>query len=145
MLKNLVIFHVSYTKYLASFPDLPRFYLPFAFTIISGSGVLIFIDLPIPCIIVNANRTSKWGRTGTEATKYCHFIISLCSCFISELGMSEESVHILEEALETTIRLYGKDSEEEADVLITLGVTYFRMNHLQKSRFASLSLQGMPE
>ena len=30
--------------------------------------VLIFVDLPIPCIIVNANGKSKWGRPGTEAT-----------------------------------------------------------------------------
>ena len=32
------------------------------------TGVLIFIDLPIQCIIVNANKRSKRGRPGTEAT-----------------------------------------------------------------------------
>ena len=31
------------------------------------TGVLIFIDLPIPCIIVNANGRSKQGRPGTKA------------------------------------------------------------------------------
>ena len=43
---------------LASFPGLPRFYLPFAFTIIHRSG--------IPKI-VNANKRSKRGRPGTES------------------------------------------------------------------------------
>ena len=59
-------------KYVASFPGLPCFYLLFAFTVIHGSGrpVKIFVDLPIPCIIVNANRRSKRGRPGTEANKY---------------------------------------------------------------------------
>ena len=36
----------------ASFPDLPRFYLPFAFTITS---------LQLPCIIVNANESGELG------------------------------------------------------------------------------------
>ena len=62
---------------LASFPGLPRFYLPFAFTIIHGSGrpVLIFVGLPISCIIVNANGSSKRERPGTEA----RIIVVLCS------------------------------------------------------------------
>ena len=61
---------------LASFPGLPRFYLPFAFTIIHGSRrpVLIFVGLPISCIIVNANGSSKRGRPGTEA----RIIVVLC-------------------------------------------------------------------
>ena len=45
------------------FAGLPRVYLPFAFTIIqeSGTPVLIYVDLPIPCIIVNANGRDQNG------------------------------------------------------------------------------------
>ena len=54
----------------ASFPGLPRFYLPFVFIILHESGrpVLIFVDLLIPCVIVNAKGRSKRGRPGTEAS-----------------------------------------------------------------------------
>ena len=63
-LPNLVHYcnRVAPSCTLASFPGLHRFYLPFAFTIIHGS------DLPIPCIVVNANGTSKQGRPGTEVS-----------------------------------------------------------------------------
>ena len=40
---------------IASFPDLPHFYLPFAFTIIHGSRRPAKNGLSLPCIIVNAN------------------------------------------------------------------------------------------
>ena len=43
-------------------PRLPLFLTPFTFTILHGVE-----DLPIPCIIVNANGRSKRGRPGTEA------------------------------------------------------------------------------
>ena len=61
---------IKMASYIASFPGLSRFYLPFAFTIIHRSE--IFVNLPIPCIIVNANGRSKRGRPGTEATSYTH-------------------------------------------------------------------------
>ena len=48
--------------YLALFPGLSCFYLSFAFTIIHTSGGPFLVDLPIPCIIVNAKGRSKTGE-----------------------------------------------------------------------------------
>ena len=53
-------------SFIALVPGLPRFDLLFAFTIIHG----IRRSMKIPCIIVNANRRSKWGRPGTEANSF---------------------------------------------------------------------------
>ena len=65
--------------HIASFPGLPRFYFPFAFTIIHGSRRPVFwffINLPILCITVNAKARSKWGRPGTEANLHIHLIVT---------------------------------------------------------------------
>ena len=35
---------------------------------VPNRNLLIFVGLPIPCIIVNANGRSKRGRPGTEAS-----------------------------------------------------------------------------
>ena len=53
----------------ASVPGLPRFDLPFAFTIIHGIGrsTKIVTGLPLSCIIVERRRKVKMGETWNEA------------------------------------------------------------------------------
>ena len=47
------------------------------------TDVLIFVDLPIPCIIVNANGRSKRGRPGTEAKKALYAIYQVVPAVLS--------------------------------------------------------------
>ena len=65
--------------------------------------VLIFVDLPILCISVNANRRSKWGRPGNEAKQLQDFNTStsprIQACdtrpFPRErVGSGHETIHI---------------------------------------------------
>ena len=53
---------------IASFPGLPHFFLPFAFTVIHGSGI------PLLYSIVNTNRSQKQGGLGTR-------LVTLYPCF----------------------------------------------------------------
>ena len=47
------------------------------------TGVLIFVDLPILCIIVNANGRSKQGRPGTEAKNALYAIYQVVPAVLS--------------------------------------------------------------
>ena len=51
--------------------------------------------------------------------------------------MLKKSEHMLKEALGTLTKLYGEEGVEVAKVLNGLGVTYFKLNQLQKSRYAN--------
>ena len=51
--------------------------------------------------------------------------------------MLKESEDMLKEALGTFTKLYGEESVEVAEVLNHLGVTYYRLSRLQKSRYAN--------
>ena len=66
---------------------------------------------------------------------YTYIITYIISLF-RDVGMYQESQHILKEALGILMNLCGEESVEVAKVLHSLGETYFRMEEFKESRFA---------
>ena len=71
--------------------------------------------------------------------KLVHVLLHTIFSLFRDVGMYQESQHILKEALGILMNCCGEESVEVAKVLHSLGETYFRMEEFKESRFAILN------